>query len=98
MTEQDWKCEDAPALAVFLNGREIPDQRPDGQDLHGHSFLLLINAHHQPLPFTLPTPSRGVGWVTEISTADPTSQNETPRSAGDSLDLESRSILILRRV
>ena len=98
MTEEDWTRDDTRALAVFLNGREIADQDPDGQDIRGHSFLLLINAHHEPVPFTLPATSPGVGWVTEISTADPTSQDETSKSAGDPINLEARSMLVLRRV
>jgi glycogen operon protein len=98
MTDEDWARDDTRTLAVFLNGREIPEQHPDGRDVRGHSFLLLVNAHHEPVPFTLPGPSRDVGWVTAISTADPTSEDETPRSAGDSIDVESRSMLVLRRV
>jgi isoamylase len=98
MTDEDWKRDDTRALAVFLNGGEIPDQDPDGQDIRGHSFLLLINAHHDSTPFTVPASPRGVGWRTEISTAEPTSQDETSRSAGDLIDVESRSMLILRRV
>jgi glycogen operon protein len=76
---------------VFLNGREIDEQDAEGREIRGHSFLLLVNADHEPVSFTLPTPSRGAGWRTEISTARP------DQAAGDTLKLPGRAIVVLRR-
>ena len=44
MTQKDWQREDAHTLGVFLNGEEIPERTPDGQDVVDDSFLLLFNA------------------------------------------------------
>lgn len=41
-------------LAVFLNDREIDEQDAEGREIRGHPFLLLVNAHHEPVSFTLP--------------------------------------------
>ncbi len=68
MTDEDWAREDTRALAVFLNGRKIGERDAEGREIRGHSFLLLVNAHHEPVTFTLPTPSSETGWTTELST------------------------------
>ena len=54
MTEQDWTAELVPTIAIFLNGRGIPDRNEIGERIVDDSFLLLINAHHEPVTFTLP--------------------------------------------
>ena len=97
MTDEDWERPDTRALTVFLDGREITDQDPDGNTIAGGSFLLLINAHHQPVAFTLPTPSRGTGWAMELSTADPDVRDPQPLSSGEIVEVEAPSIHVLRR-
>ena len=39
---------------IYLNGQGIPDRDELGEQIVDDSFLLLINAHHQPVSFTLP--------------------------------------------
>ena len=57
----------------------------------------LVNAHHEPVRFTLPTPSSGTGWNTELSTIAPDRSDEGSLSAGDTLELPDRAMVILRR-
>ena len=97
MTDEDWAREDTRALAVFLNGREIDEQDAEGREIRGHSFLLLVNAHHEPVTFTLPTSSSEAGWTTELSTIAPERTDDGPLSAGDTLELPDRAMVILRR-
>jgi isoamylase len=97
MTDEDWAREDARALAIFLNGRQIDEQDAEGREIRGHSFLLLVNAHHEPVTFTLPTPSSEAGWKTELSTVAPERTDEGPLSGGDRLELPDRAMVILRR-
>ena len=93
MTDED--C--TRALAVFLNGREIDEQDPEGREIRGHSFLLLVNANHEPVTFTLPTTSPEAGWTIELSTIASERTDEGPVSAGDTLELPDRAMVILRR-
>ena len=44
--------EDARALGVFLNGDEL-ERDPDGDAVRGDSFLVLFNAHHEGVEFTI---------------------------------------------
>ena len=70
----------------------------NGEELEDESFLVLFNAHHEPLTFRLPTRRFGARWKLELSTADP-ELDEGARSwaARDELQVKSRSILVLRR-
>jgi isoamylase len=97
MTDEDWDREDTRALAVFLNGREIDEHDPEGRQIRGHSFLLLVNADHEPVACTLPTSSSEAGWTTELSTIALERTVEGVLSGGDALELPNRAMVILRR-
>jgi isoamylase len=93
MDESDWGREDSRALAVFLNGEAIPHYDRDGNPIRGDSFLILVNAHHEPVEFTLPE-LVAEHWTLELSTDD---RRETDTvQGGDSLGADGRSMLILR--
>jgi len=67
MTEADWQASYARSLAVLLNGEAITEPGPRGETITDQSFLLLFNAHDQPVTFTLP----GAGWHVVFDTVDP---------------------------
>jgi glycogen operon protein len=98
MTQRDWRRGDARAIGVFLNGDEIPATNPRGEPVVDESFLLLFNAHYEPIEFKLPTKRFGTRWRLEVSTADPDAEagaRSYPSRA--SLMVESRSVVVLRR-
>ena len=95
MGNGDWEREDAHALGVFLNGDEIPSHDRDGNPIEGGSFLLLFNAHHEPLAFTVPD-GLGDEWETVID-SDAEANYPSTSNPGDCLDINSHSLLILRR-
>jgi isoamylase len=98
MTRRNWQDGDARALGVFLNGQEIRRQTSEGERVSDDSFLLLLNAHHEPVAFTLPPRRFGARWAVELATAEPERRDETPTAAArDELAVESRSLLLLRR-
>jgi glycogen operon protein len=95
MQEAGWNRDDAHALGVFLNGEEIPTHDRDGNPIEGRSFLLLFNAHHEPLTCTVPA-GLGEKWTTVIG-SDPEANYPAASSPGDELEINSSSLLILRR-
>ena len=101
MTEEDWENGYAKSLAVFLNGKAIHELDARGERIVDDSFLLLFNAHHEPLTFTMPDASYGDVWNVVLDTAAPLLDDavDGPRSvkAGTNFDVEGRSILVLRR-
>jgi glycogen operon protein len=98
MTQRDWQRQDARALGVFLNGAEIPSLDPRGREIWDDSFLVLFNAHFEPIEFLLPTRRFGVRWSHELSTAEPGLEPGARQyAARQPVAVESRSLLVVRR-
>ena len=96
MTDDDWREGFAKTLGVFLNGDAIPDLDARGERVTDDSFLVLFNAHHEPAGFALPADRFGERWVKIVDTADAFDEGATVK-AGDTLSVESRSLVLLRR-
>jgi len=98
MTQRDWRNPEARAIGVFLNGDELNMTTPSGDELRDESFLVLFNAHHEPMTFGMPTRRFGSRWTLELSTAEPKLERDARAwSARAEVNVESRSILLLRR-
>ena len=84
---------------MFLNGEELQQPTPEGEKVRDDSFLILFNAHHDELTFRLPTRRFGASWELELSTSDPELEpGARVWHARDEVPVESRSIVLLRRV
>ncbi len=97
MEEEQWGESHAKSLAVFLNGATIPNPNVRGEPVTDDVFLLLFNAHHEPLPFTLPNAGWGETWLKEIDTDRGFVDDDVSVAAGEVLTVESRSLVVLRR-
>jgi isoamylase len=98
MTRRDWSRGDGFTVGVFLNGDEIWTRTPDGEPILDDSFVLLFNAYHEPLEFKLPVRRFGARWVAELATAGPeVAPGAFTFAARDSVPVESRSVVVLRR-
>jgi glycogen operon protein len=98
MSEGDWAAGFAKSLAVFLNGLAIAEPDAWGEPVRDDSFLLLFNAHYEPLPFTLPPVTHGELWESVLDTAMPIFSDRPMPKPGTQTIVESRSLLVLRRV
>jgi isoamylase len=94
MAEESWNSPATGALMVFLNGSAITEPDRFGERVVGDDVLLLFNAHHEPVEFTLPDGDLEGRWRVEIDTAverEPGSK----LSSGDTVTLVDRSVLVL---
>jgi isoamylase len=99
MTQRDWQRPDGHVLGVFLNGDEIAGRTPRGEPIADDSFLLLFNAHHEDMTFTLPVRRFGARWTHELDTANPDLEPGSDAiPARGELVVTSRSMKLLRRV
>ena len=69
MDEGDWNSGFARSLMVFLNGDAIPELDHMGRRITDDHFLLLFNAHSEPISFTLPPKAFGSNWRIRLDTA-----------------------------
>jgi glycogen operon protein len=98
MTIRDWESPGARALGVFLNGEGMQDLTPWGEPEHDDSFLLMFNAHFEPVRFRVPARRFGTRWLFELSTAEPELEaGSSSFAARDEVPLVDRSIVVLRR-
>jgi glycogen operon protein len=98
MSEEDWQREGTRSLGIYLNGQGIPDRDLLGMRIVDDSFLLLVNAHHQQVTFSLPDEEYGRAWETVVDTADPLLAGARRRNhkASARLRVIPRSMLVLR--
>ncbi|GAA0431405.1 glycogen operon protein GlgX homolog [Acrocarpospora corrugata] len=102
MNHGDWHAGYAKSIGVFVNGDAITEPGPRGEKISDQSFLLLINAHHESVTFTLPGAEYGVSWQVMVDTAEErVSDDPFPDAAwtyGSEVQVIGRSLRILRAV
>jgi isoamylase len=98
MTAANWVDRGPLAIALYLDGRDDPDQAPDGTWLADDDFLVLVNAWWEPLDFVLPVTRPQAEWQAEIDTYDlsrPAASATGQRKAGDRVAVGPRSVVVL---
>jgi glycogen operon protein len=71
MSEESWQTDHAKCLGVILFG-DLVDVDREGQQVHGHTLLLLFNADHgDSIDFILPQLPDANGWERILDTSDP---------------------------
>jgi isoamylase len=98
MAEEHWGEGFAKAVGVFLNGEAINDPDPRGERIIDDSFYVLFNAHHEALRFILPQENWGKDWTVVLDTAGAQAEEQASHKAGEEVDVEARSLKVLRRV
>jgi glycogen operon protein len=97
MSEGDWQEGYAKSMAVFLNGDAIPSPDNRGDRIVDDTFLVLFNAHHEPIEFMLPPGRFGKRWIRTLDTADALAEGDQVDADQKTL-VEGRCLVLLRRV
>jgi len=95
MGDDDWDAGSTGSVGVFLNGEAITDRDRRGQRVTDESFLLLFNAHHEAIDWTLPK-QWGQWWELVIETAGPDREG-TVLASSETLQVRGRSVIVLQR-
>ncbi len=93
MSDEDWETGFARSFGLFLNGEAIPDPDPRGQRVLDDSFVLLFNAHSEPVPWVL-AERWGKRWEVAIDTSG---TGAVAPQAGGGFSVAGRSMLVLVR-
>jgi len=99
MTDEEWGAGWHRALGLRLNGDAFEIQNEQGQRVSDDTLLLLLNAHHEPVQFTLPAFVPEAKWAVVCDTARPKLEPEKEVVPGqEPVTLEARSLVVLRFV
>jgi len=93
MTDEEWNQEHARTLGVSLSGKALDELDERGRPIVDENFLLLMNAHHEEVPFLLAPTTPGNCWVSLIDTQNRRNSGQHP--AGSSYALQARSLALL---
>ena len=97
MTEEDWMQGYVRCLGVRLAGDRIEEKDHLGNPILDDTFLLLINAHHEPIQFTLPAPPANVQWQLVLDTVQDVIPAHAPLiTEGNHYDLKARSLALMQ--
>ena len=94
MDDDGWNTGFVRSLGMLLPGNQIDETDERGQRIVGETLLLLLNAHHEPVSFTLPAHADG-NWGLILDTSDPDCPSEE-FPTGASYDLRDRSTAIFQ--
>jgi len=96
MTDEEWNQEFARCLGVSLSGYAADELDDRGQPIHDDNYLLLMNAHHEEIPFVVPAPLYSSGWFAILDTSCQTTRNpDAFYVAAASYPLQARSLALL---
>ena len=69
MTDAEWQHEFPRCLGVMLAGEGMTEIDQRGRPVTDRNFLMLFNAHHEEIVFTLPNHTEGLRWLAILDTA-----------------------------
>lgn len=71
MDMDDWSNTHAFSVMIYLNGSDIPETDWYGKQMVDNDFILIFNAHYEPIMFTLPDEKYGRKWQLVVDTHNP---------------------------
>src|SRR3546814_12245062 len=95
MTDEHWDDPGAKCFGMLLDGRAQPTGiRRRGQDA---TLLIVFNAHHDVVEFSLPEAPGGARWVGLVDTSDPSRTDPPSFGLGHVHQITARSLPLLAR-
>ena len=97
MSDDDWHNPQARWLGLQLAGDAIEEVDARGNRIVDDTLLLLLNAHHEPVTFLLPTSRPPVRWEVVLDTRNTTGKHQLRFVSGGKLyELGARSLALFR--
>jgi len=97
MTDEEWQHSFARCLGLYLAGDALDEQDEKGNAVVDNRFLLMINAHDEPISFILPDLLPVTKWHLLIDTSRSNGEQMVNRTweAKSSYQLIERSLVLL---
>jgi isoamylase len=96
MTDEEWRQSEARCLGLLLQGGATNEDDDRGQPVIDDDFVLLLNSHHEAIPFLLPRLGDGDAWQVVLDTAG--ANGDGLYQGAQHFPLQARSLALLTRV
>jgi len=99
MSEEEWASPFVRCLGMLLSGDTMDVLTFEGEPIRDETFLVLINAHDEPIPFVLPGQEH-LGWELILDTRDEDGFLQTTRKfdSGDDVEVGDRAASLLKLI
>jgi glycogen operon protein len=99
MSEEEWASPFVRCVGMLLSGDTSDVVNFEGEPVRDDTFLLLINAHYEAIPFVLPG-QENIEWQLILDTVNQNGFLTEPRdfASGDDVDLGGRACCLLQLV
>ncbi len=99
MSEEEWTSPFVRCLGMLLSGDMVDVLSFHGEPVRDDTFLLLLNAHYEPIPFVLPG-QKEIEWQLILDTTDPAGFLADPKRffSGDEVNLGGRAVCLLKLI
>ncbi len=94
MTEDEWDNGLVKCIGMLLNGQVMEEYDAHGRHVKGDILLMLLNSHHESIPFTLPGKKNELGWHLWVNTETGETTPDKPLPCGTVVELPARSVLL----
>ncbi len=96
MTDEEWKENSARCLGMYLAGEALGEVDERAQPVKDETFLVLMNAHHEVIPFVLPTLQQNEKWLALVDTScEPNGSPGCHHDGDAAYSVEARSLVVL---
>jgi len=97
MSDEEWSSPLVRCLGMLISGDAVDLVNEHGEPVRDDTFLLLINAHHDPIPFVLPGEEH-LEWEQILDTTNEDGFLKTPKKfpSGNDVDLGGRAACLFK--
>jgi glycogen operon protein len=99
MSEEEWASPFVRCLGMLLSGDTMDVLNFEGDPIRDETFLFLINAHYEPIPFLLPG-QQHLEWQLILDTMNADGFLKKPKkfASGEDIHVGGRATCLLRLV
>jgi glycogen operon protein len=99
MSDEEWASPLVRCLGMLLSGDTIDVLNFQGEPIRDETFLLLLNAHYEAIPFVLPGQEH-IEWQLILDTVEQEGFLSDPKkfNSGDDVEVNGRSTKLLKLV
>ncbi len=95
MTDEEWSASWMSVFGMLLVGEACGEVDDKGEPVKDDTLLILFNAHHEPVEFTLPSFNADIGWrVIFNTTVEAVVSEPTVLEQGTPYKMPARSLVI----